>query len=207
MSSAETRAALVRATIALSTRVGNRGLTARAIATEAQVNQALIFYHFQGVPGLLREAYEDATRAMVAEHARDLSSVTSLDDLYAVGARLAERSRTDGSATLLTQVIADAHTDPEMAAVLGSTLMLWQEAVEDALRRLLSARGLERAVDVPATTRALAAATIGMIVLDAVPGQPLGDTLGSVRGLPGLVDRVLRRVPAPVARRVLRARV
>lgn len=51
----------------------------------------------------------------------------------------------------------------------------------------------------------MAAATVGMITLDAVEDSPLGQTLPSLAGVAGLVDRAARFVPAPLLRRVLRA--
>jgi AcrR family transcriptional regulator len=206
MSSVETRSALMAAAVRLSSSSGPRALTARGIATEAGVNQALVFYHFDGVEGLLRDAYEEATDRMVGEFATELEGASSFEELYAVGVRLSERGRTDGSASLLAQVIAAAHTDPAMAEALAAPLRRWHAAVADAVRRILAERGMDQGVDVEATSGALAAATIGMITLDAAPGAPLGQTLDAVRGLPGLVDRALRLVPAALARRILRGR-
>lgn len=203
MSAEQTRAALRDAAVRLVGREGLRAATARGIATEAGVNQALVFYHFDGVDGLLREAFDHGTRAMIATHAAALEQATSLADLHAVGVEMAEASRADGSAALLAQVVAAAHTDPEQARLLGHSLRLWRDAVGDAVRRLLAERGIDRDVDVEATTSALAAAVIGMITLDTLDPPPLGRTLPSVGRLAQLTDRVLRLVPAPLLRRVL----
>ncbi|MBF4161246.1 TetR family transcriptional regulator [Nocardioides acrostichi] len=215
----QTRQALRDAALALARREGVRAVTARAVAAEAGVNQALVFYHFESVEGLMQSAYDHGTRAMVAEHVADLARVRSLTDLHAVGVRLAERSRADGSAALLAQVVAAAHTEPEQARLLTASLRAWQAAIADAVRRVLDEAGLADVVDVEATTSAIAAAAIGMITLDAVPppgpregepdtgqvmaGPPLGETLAAAGSLARLADRVLRLVPRAVARRVL----
>lgn len=203
MSSEETRAALRAAAVRLVGREGLRAATARAVATEAGVNQALVFYHFDGLDGLLREAFDHGTREMIDRYVGRLASATSFAELHAVGVRMTEESRTDGSAALLAQVVAAAHTDAEQARLLAHSLGLWHEAVADAVRRLLADRHLDRDVDVAATTAALAAATIGMITLDTLDPPPLGSTLPSVGRLATLTDRVLRFVPAPLVRRVL----
>ncbi|GAB2773696.1 TetR family transcriptional regulator [Nocardioides salsibiostraticola] len=203
MSAEETRAALRKAAVRLVGREGLRGATARAIATEADVNQALVFYHFDGVDGLLREAFDEGTRAMLDTYAAALAGATSIADLHAVGLSMSQAARVDGSAALLAQVIAAAHTDPEQARLLGRSLRLWHAAVGDAVRRLLAERGVVREIDVEATTAALSAATIGMIILDTLDPAPLGQTLPSVGRLAQLSDRVLRLVPAPLLRRVL----
>ena len=109
--SRSTKQDLLDAAVRLTARAGARGLTARAIGAEAGVNQALIFYHFESVENLLRLAYADATDAMVRDYAEALGSAETFADLYAVGERLGERSRADGSAALLTHVMAAAHHD------------------------------------------------------------------------------------------------
>lgn len=202
MSSEETRVALMDAAVRLTATAGTKALTARGIASEAGVNQALVYYHFQGVDGLVHEAYERATLAMIAEFSDDLEGVTSFEGLYAVGARLAGRAAEDGSAALLSHVVAAAHHDEAMAVMLSTSMGHWRGAVGAAVRRILDSRGVAGAVDVEGLTSSLAASTVGMLTLGAVPGQPLGDPLKSVQGLPPLLDRVLRLVPAGLARRI-----
>jgi AcrR family transcriptional regulator len=202
MSSQETRAALMDAAVRLTATSGTKALTARGIAGEAGVNQALVYYHFQGIEGLLKEAYERATLAMIEEFSADLDGVNTFEGLYAVGAKLAERAAEDGSASLLSSVIAAAHTDEQMADMLRASMDHWRAAISATVRRILDARGLAGAVDIDAMTSSLAASTIGMVTIGAVPSQPLGDPLIAVQGLPGLLDRILRLVPAPLARRI-----
>lgn len=203
MSSAQTRDRLMTAAVALTSRAGVRAVTARAVAAEADVNQALVFYHFDGIDGLLREAFDRATREMVAAYVAELEQATSFADLHRVGVTLAGSSRADGSAALLSHVISAAHTDEAIAAVLAENLALWRTALSDAVRRVLAAHGLRDALDVGGLTDALAAASIGMITVDALPGQPLGSTLPSLGGLARLVDRAARLLPAALARRLL----
>lgn len=206
MSTEETRAKLMDAAVGLTAREGVRAVTARAVATEAGVNQALVFYHFEGVEGLLHAAYDRATSAMVESYVADLSRVRTFSDLHELGIRLAERSRSDGTAALLSHVIASSHSDPAMAATLARQLGRWQEALSETVRRVLAARGLDDAMDVASMTNALAAASIGMITLDAVPGRPLGSTLPSLSGLARVADRAARFVPAPLVRRLFAPR-
>lgn len=205
MSAEETRNALMDAAVHLTATQGARGLTVRAIAGEAGVNQALVHYHFKGVEPLLREAYERATLAMLSGYVGELAAAQTFDDLYRVGVTLGERAREDGSAAMLSHVIAAAHTDPAMADVMGRCLTHWTDAVADSVRRILATRGLADVVEVDAITQSLAAATIGMVTIGTLPDAPLGNPLDAVRGLPTLLDRTLRFVPAPLARRIFGA--
>lgn len=204
MSTQETRAALMDAAVRLTTREGTRAATARGVAAEAGVNQALVFYHFDGVDGLLRAAFDRATRQMVERYAGDLAEARSFAELHAVGVRLARDAGADGSAALLAHVVSAAHTDPEQAALLTVSLQLWRDAVADAVRRVLAQHQIAEDADIDAITRALAASTIGMITLDTLDDPPFGRTLPTLAGLAGLVDRAARLVPAPLLRRVIR---
>ncbi|MFC6153051.1 hypothetical protein [Nocardioides yefusunii] len=92
--------------------------------------------------------------------------------------------------------------DPAMAEMLRESLTHWSDAVSVSVHRILSARGLTDAVEVDAITQSLAAATIDMLTIDSVPGAPLGNPMDAVHGLPKLLDRTLRFVPAALARRI-----
>lgn len=202
MSSEETKVALMEAAVRLTATVGTKGLTARGIAGEAGVNQALVYYHFEGVDGLVHDAYERATLSMIASYTHDLGSVTTFEELYRVGATMAEAARDDGSAALLSHVVAAAFNDEAMARMLHENMARWHDAVAASIRHILALRGLAGAVDSDALTASLTASTIGMMTMGSVPGQPLGDPIASVRGLPPLLDRAMKLMPAPIARRI-----
>ncbi len=203
--SSGTKQHLMDAAVRLTATGGARALTARAIGAEAGVNQALIFYHFDSVENLLRTAYAEATRAMVRDYAEELAAATTFTDLYAVGERLGRRSREDGSAVLLTHVMAASHTDPEMAAALADSLGVWREVVTVAVRRVVRHHGLDGAVDADGLAGALAASTIGMVAVDALPGTPLGTTLRAIEPVPTVVDALAARFPRALARRIGRS--
>ncbi|MPZ95030.1 MAG: TetR family transcriptional regulator [Propionibacteriales bacterium] len=204
MSSTETRAALMAATIRLVGTAGVRAVTARSVASEAGVNQALVFYHFDGVDGLLREAFTQATREMVSQYGADLEAAESFADLHAVGIRLAADTAANGSAAVLANVIASAQTDPEQARLLSETLGLWRSAVEHSVRRVLDRYDIDDTVDAKALTATLSAAVVGILLMDSIDGAPTTDALGSIAWLARLADRLGKVVPATVKRRMLR---
>lgn len=203
MSTHETRTALREATVRLASRNGVRGITARGIATEAGVNQALVFYHFGGVEDLLRQSFAEATGAMVARYTAELEQVRSFSELHEVGLRLAAQSRADGSAALLAHAVSAAFTDPIHAELLADSLRLWRGAVDDAVRRVLDTHELTSAVDHQALSGAISAASIGMITIDALDDAPLGHTMASLSRVALIVDRTARLLPAGLARRIL----
>lgn len=205
MSSQETKNALMDATVRLTATQGMKALTARGIAGEAGVNQALVYYHFEGVPGLVRTAYDRATRAMIGNYVAGLEQCTSFAELHQVGVLIADGARLDGSAALLSQVIASAHVEPETGELLTNSMTLWHDSVAAALGRVLDRHGLRDQVDLPRTTDTLVAATVGMITLGGLPQQPFGDPVRNVGNLAGLLDTALKLVPAPITRRILKA--
>lgn len=200
MSSEETRVALMEAAVRLTARAGTKALTARGIAGEAGVNQALVHHHFDGVDGLVNAAYERATLAMIDDYTADLESVNTFEELYGVGARMARDARENGSAALLSHVVAAAYTDEAMARMVRDNMVKWNDAVSSSIRHILTTRGLQGALDIDALTASLTASTVGMMTMGSVPGQPLGDPITAVRGLPPMLDRAMRVVPAPIAR-------
>lgn len=205
MSSDETKAALLGATVRLASTQGMKALTARGIAGEAGVNQALVYYHFDGVPGLVRTAFDVATRAMIHDYVTALDQCSSFADLHQVGVDLSDRAVADGSAALLSQVIASAHVESATAALLADSMTLWHDSVSAALSRVLGRHGLLDHVDLARTTDTLVAATVGMITLGGLPDRPLGDPVRNLGGLAGLLDTALKLVPATLTRRILRS--
>lgn len=204
MSSEDTRQALMDAVVRLTSTRGMKALTARGIATEAGVNQALVYYHFDGVPGLVRTAFEQATRAMVDDYVAGLSECTSFNELHQVGVELSDRAVADGSAALLAQVVASAHVEPETGELLTNSLAMWRDSVQAALGTVLDRHGLRAQVDLPATTDTLVAATVGMITLGGLPDRPFGDPVRNLGGLAGMLDVALRLVPSALTRRILK---
>src|SRR4051812_3512455 len=87
-SKTETVDRLVDSAITILRTQGITGISARSVATPADVNQALIFYHFDGMDGLLAEACRRNTAQRV-EHYRDrFATVGSLRELLDVGRQI-----------------------------------------------------------------------------------------------------------------------
>lgn len=202
MSTQATKDALCDAALRVTITEGVRSLTARRIADEAGVNQALVFYHFNGVNDLLRVAYAQETKRMVGEHQAMFTDVSSFAELHEVGVRLADRSRHDGSAAVLAQVVAAARSDPVMAELLRNSLQIWHAGIRDAVEQALAGVKLDGDVDVDGLASTLAAATVGMITVDAANAAPGGSSLDALGPYAKLADRLLRLVPRALARRV-----
>ena len=77
----DTRSRIVEAALATLRDEGITGVSARAVARHGGFNQALIFYHFGSVEGLLVAVARSESERRSALYAEALRSVTSLTQL------------------------------------------------------------------------------------------------------------------------------
>ena len=89
----ETRSRIIRACLDAVSADGITNASARAIARIGDFNQALIFYHFGSVEGLLIAAAKVEGEARSTRYAERFASVTTLPELIAVawGGTIARR--------------------------------------------------------------------------------------------------------------------
>ncbi|SHF57427.1 TetR/AcrR family transcriptional regulator [Streptoalloteichus hindustanus] len=201
----DTRQRLIDGAIETIRRHGITGTSARAIATTAGVNQALVFYHFGSVHELLEVACLTATEARVAPFAERLAEVSDLRQLLDLGRRLHAEERSLGNVTVLAQMLAAAQSDARLAKATSAALHLWIDPVERTLDRLLTGSPLAAVVDTAGLARAVCAGFIGLELFEGV--EPAGaqaalDALSRLVALVEVVDDL-----GPVARRALRGKL
>lgn len=181
--------------------------SARAIATAAGVNQALIFYHFGSVDALLAEACRHAAAGRVDRYRERLARVESLSGLLELGREIHAEEERDGNVAVLAQLLAGSQANPALGAATAAGLQLWVAEIETVLARVLAGSPLDGLVDVPDLARAVSASFVGLELYAGT--DPEGgarafaalDRLGSVAAL--LEDRnpVVRRAVAAALRR------
>jgi AcrR family transcriptional regulator len=110
--------------------------TSRAIARRADVNQALVFYHFGSVDNLLLAALDRTSEERLAAYRDALEGVSSLADLSAVARRLYEDDLASGHMTVVSQMIAGSLARPELAPQVVARMEPWLEFAEEAFRRV-----------------------------------------------------------------------
>ncbi len=187
-SSRQTRAALVSSATSVLAEHGYSGATARRIATHASTNQALIFYHFGSVDGLLLAALDEVSARRMATFGETIEQATTIGALLeAVEHVIAEDTRGDDVAILVAMLDA-GRGNPELARAVTDRLAPWQALTERALARALGAHPLGGFVPVHLVARVVMATVLGLELLEvtADPGAPqLRELIGRARALVG----------------------
>ncbi len=184
---------------------GIAGLSARVIAERAGVNQALIFYHFGSLAGLVDAACRGSATRSVAQHRARLAAADTFAHLLAAGRDLHDYERATGNVAVMAQLLAGAQQDAELAATARFCLNCWQAEVETAVRRLLTGSPLELVIEPAALARTISAGFLGLELYEGVDPNGARLVLESLQRLGALVEAVDDL--GPVARRAVRARL
>ncbi|MBG6094662.1 TetR/AcrR family transcriptional regulator [Nocardioides sp. NBC_00368] len=200
-----TKAKLMSAVTDLLKEDGIAGVSARAVADRAGVNQALVFYHFGTVMDLVDQACRAATDEAAASYRDELAEVTSLSELLALGRVLHERERAAGNITVMSQLLAGAQRDKTLAETGRYAMGRWNEEIEAAVARALEGSPVESVVDAPGLSRAISSAFVGLLMYDGVDRPGADSAFAALEQLGSLVEVIEDLGPA--ARLVLRSRL
>jgi putative endopeptidase len=192
----DTRTRIVEAALATLREEGIAGVSARAVARRGGFNQALIFYHFGSVEGLLVAVARGESERRSVLYAAALRDVTSLAELVAVARRLHDEEFKAGTVAALTQMLAGAVGSDELARGIRDALQPWTALVGDTIARLLEGTPYAGLLPRADLTAALAALFLGIELYtgldpDAATGS-LFTTMGSVAAL---IDGLLTLAP------------
>ncbi|CAN5305629.1 TetR family transcriptional regulator [soil metagenome] len=200
---ADTRQRLIDAAIETIRTHGIAHVSARTIAATGDVNQALIFYHFGSVSGLLGEACLATTASRVEEFRARLDDVHDFAGLIVVAQQIHAEEKLRGNVQVLAQVLAGAQADVELAAIVGQSLKLWTDHVEEVLGRLLASSPFGDVVDAHALAQLVSATFVGLELMEPTRTTVEGESLAGLEKL----ERVAAVVDGlgPLARRAIRA--
>lgn len=198
----DTRRKLIDGAIDVLRTRGIAGTSARAIATAAGVNQALIFYHFGTVDSLVDAACRESTAERVKLYHDRFLGVTSLRGLLALGRELNVTERDAGNVAVLAQVLAGAQQDPGLASAAQYSLGLWVAEIETVLRRVLADSPISELASAADLAPAVTAAFIGVQLYEGVDPEATARALNALETLSVLAEVVDDL--GPVARYALR---
>ncbi|MEV4321267.1 TetR/AcrR family transcriptional regulator [Microbispora rosea] len=201
----DTRTRLLEGALETLRTQGIAGASARAIATAAGVNQALVFYHFGTVDELLAAALRYGSEQRVAVYRARFAAVNSLRELLDLGRVLHADEREAGNLAVLAQMLAGSQMDGRLAPATADGLGMWVTEIEEVLGRVLAGSPLAEFVDVAGLARATAAAFVGLELYEGVDKDGAERAFDSLEQLAGLVA-VLEDM-GPLVRRTVRARL
>src|SRR5215212_4376483 len=112
--SSATRRQILDATLETLRNEGCAGATSRAIARAGGFNQALIFYHFGSLDGLLLAALDQTSEERFERYRHAVGDAASVDELVAAIARLYAEDRERGHMTVVAQMVAGSAARPEL---------------------------------------------------------------------------------------------
>jgi AcrR family transcriptional regulator len=200
-----TRDKLLAAAAEALARDGLSGVSARAIACRAGVNQALVFYHFGSVSDLLEAAVRRSVDLAVASYRDRFADVGSLGELLALGRDLHRMERRRGNVAQMAQVMSGAQRDPILAKAGRYAMQRWTSEIEAVLARLLPGSVVEGLVNPRGLSRAVAGGSIGLELyagVDRAGAESALDTLDAMGAVLAALDDL-----GPMATRAVRGRV
>jgi AcrR family transcriptional regulator len=143
-SSARTKERLVIAASTVLRTAGYGGASARVIAKAADVNAALVFYHFGSVDQLLLAALDRSSAERMAQHRATVADVRTLEALVEAAEQIYRDDVEGGHITLFTELVAAALARPELRRPLIERAEPWVDFIEETLNRVLAGSPLGR---------------------------------------------------------------
>jgi AcrR family transcriptional regulator len=169
--SAETRAALVRGAIDALRDVGYAGASAREIAGRAACNQALVFYHFGSVDGLLLAALDKVSTVRFARYQAAVQRARTLGELAEAARSVFEEDLGEGYVAVLVAMIAGSQSSPALGAEVAARLAPWREFAADAIRAILAGSPVAGMVRAEEIAHGVVAVYLGLEMLASLNGD------------------------------------
>jgi AcrR family transcriptional regulator len=189
----ETRARILDAALQALRSDGIAGVSARAIARHGGFNQALIFYHFGSVEGLLVAVARRESERRSALYAPALRQATSLPELVRVARHLHEEEFASGSVAALTQMLAGAARSEDLARGTWDAMEPWTALVGETIERLIANTPYRDLLPVADLTSAVTAMFLGIELYSGLdPDGRDGTLFTTIESVAVLVDGMLR---------------
>jgi AcrR family transcriptional regulator len=200
-----TKAKLMSAAVDALRENGIAELSARSVAARADVNQALIFYHFGSVADLIDAACRDAADSNIDGYRSEFAAVGSFVELLRLGRVLHERERASGNVAVMAQLMAGAQGNERLATTARYCLARWNAELETVVARLIGGSAFDGILAPAGLARAISSGFLGLELYEGVDGAGAEAALDVLERL-GVLVEVVDDLP-PIAQRALRAKL
>jgi AcrR family transcriptional regulator len=192
-SSVETRARIVDAARDVLRDEGITQASARTIARRGDFNQALIFYHFGSLEGLLIAVAEDEGRQRADLYSHQFQRINKLAELVRIARDVHAHEMDKGGPTVLSQLLAGALSSKPIAAGMVDAMKPWMDLVEAAMGQTVAETPLAGILPKEQLAFAVASLFIGMELLTSLdPDSKQAESLFDVfANLGSLADAVM----------------
>ena len=160
-----TRKRIVDAALKTLKKEGFAGATSRAIAREGGFNQALIFYHFGSLDGLLLAALDQTSKERLRRYRAAVEEAETVEDMAQVAASIYAEDRDRGHMTVVSQMVAGSVARPELAKEVVARMEPWIELCEEALRKGLASSPAAEVVPIRDLAYAIVTFYLGLNLL------------------------------------------
>lgn len=129
-----TKEQILRAARLVLQRDGVGNLTIRSVATEAEVNLALIHYHFHSRDGLLLAVLEDLNAELLMRQRGmyDQADMT-LADKWRQAVAFYHQDLESGYVRTLLELAGHGYSNPQMAERVRAVMSAWQNLLEEVI--------------------------------------------------------------------------
>jgi AcrR family transcriptional regulator len=165
------RAALITAAIDALRETGYAGASAREIAGRAGCSQALVFYHFGSVTGLLLAALDEVSSLRMAAYRGVLDQAASVTALVESAREIFLADLDAGYVRVLTEMITAAHSVEGLGPQVAERLAPWREFAEAAARRAFGRSPLGKLLPPAEVGHAVVAGFLGLEMLASLDGD------------------------------------
>jgi AcrR family transcriptional regulator len=164
-SSQATKERIVDAALETLRTEGFAGATSRAIARKGGFNQALVFYHFGSLDGLLLAALDASSAARLDRYRAALDEAGSVTELMRMAGEIYREDRAGGHTTVVAQLVSGSLARPELAPAIVERMEPWIGFCEDALGRVVAGTPIADLVPVRDLAYALVTFYLGVNLL------------------------------------------
>ena len=166
-----TRTRIVQAALATVKKEGFAGTSARSIAATGGFNQALIFYHFGSLHGLLLAALAESSQERLAAYSTVVAACEGLEDLARVAGETYREDLKSGHVTVVSEMIAGSLTHPELKGPIAELMKPWLHFSEQVVTRFLGDSPFGQLLPPRAVAHAIVAFYLGLEQMSHLNGE------------------------------------